>query len=1074
MSGNRPVDFAQRLYARVPAHYRVRDAERSLPLYALLRVIGTQAANLRRDLDDLWDNFFIETCDEWVVPYLGALLGTRLLPNPVGQTNRMDVWNTIGWRRSRGTPRMLRALSLAITGWPTGFAEFYRSLGWSQNVNHLRLAALLTPDLRDDYALSLLGTATDPWLHAADFKPAFDLDQSPVNRGSHGIGRAGFGTDGRYQIRSMGFFVRRLQVFPVRGGTPAASAPGIAAPADAGSFTFDPLHREVPLFSMRSADAITRAAFAHAPGEFLGTDIAVRRQGIALATAAGAPPLLDSSEIPFSFGGRGAGLALHPVAGMRLLAMDAASGWGGDFVVTAVLEKPDTTTETLGALGTRAAIRGLAGAFHVGGPMSGSGVLRLEVSLAGPGSFWPPPAFSQQRAARFPGAVITLCAAQVGALRESNGLHVYLPSAVIGSDAALILWVADDGSTYIDPSLDIEALARSGEGQVFPPASTQPSNVVTRDYARLLRAPGGMVVTDPSRFGTTGVVFVAEVFTGVPQLLGGIPTVDASGTLIPELELPAVWPALTFAANPHAADVEGLLVIRVQPIPGGAPPARVPPTELIVNNRAGRALLVYLPELADAPPEGVRFFVADDGSGYFYPPGGVTPTGQLVLARAACGQVWPIAGRWPLQQRIAVACDLDGPAGAPGPVVGQLGIDPERGRFALPDGDPARIAPVGGGGTLSVDYNEAFADRVGALNFDRQIDPAAVAARIVASSGDAEPGLSAAVNAPVHLGLAEAVAAAHDGEIIEIADSATYAEAAPVILADASVRGLTIRARDGERPCLTFYAGDGSPLAASLMTLAPLDQLGLSGLLISGGPVVLHATVEQLQIVACTLDPASGASSALISDGPPIGEASAYLLCRCVTGPLCLGLSVQNITIANSVVDAGGGFAIIGAEELGSPPFAPLVPDASDATVQLERVTVLGRVFCDVLNASKSLLDGYVAVADQQSGCIRFSRYEQGSILPRRYRCVPTEDEASAWSGPQRLIPPKFNARRYGRPDYVQLAASCPAAILTASEAGAEVGAFASGLNSVRLGNLRTKLQEFTPVGLSAAIIAVT
>ena len=107
MSRNDAQDFAQRLYARIPGNYRAYDAERGQPLLALITVVGAQVANLRQDLDALWDDFFIETCDDWVVPYIGALVGTNLLQQPVGQSNRLDVWNTVLWRRSKGTPQML-------------------------------------------------------------------------------------------------------------------------------------------------------------------------------------------------------------------------------------------------------------------------------------------------------------------------------------------------------------------------------------------------------------------------------------------------------------------------------------------------------------------------------------------------------------------------------------------------------------------------------------------------------------------------------------------------------------------------------------------------------------------------------------------------------------------------------------------------------------------------------------------------------------------------------------------------------------------------------------------------------
>jgi hypothetical protein len=142
--------------------------------------------------------------------------------------------------------------------------------------------------------------------------------------------------------------------------------------------------------------------------------------------------------------------------------------------------------------------------------------------------------------------------------------------------------------------------------------------------------------------------------------------------------------------------------------------------------------------------------------------------------------------------------------------------------------------------------------------------------------------------------------------------------------------------------------------------------------------------------------------------------------------------------------------------------------------VHLERVTVFGRVRCDVLDASEVLLDDLTFVEDQQAGCIRFSRYERGSVLPRRYECVPSDQQASACPPQARCLPPLFNSRRFARPDYAQLAAACPQEILTASEEGAEVGAFASALNTVRLKNLEIKLQEFLPVGLSALVIAET
>jgi hypothetical protein len=48
-------------------------------LKRMLSEIAIQAGILAQDIEDLYQAWFIETCDEWVVPYIGALLGTRAL-----------------------------------------------------------------------------------------------------------------------------------------------------------------------------------------------------------------------------------------------------------------------------------------------------------------------------------------------------------------------------------------------------------------------------------------------------------------------------------------------------------------------------------------------------------------------------------------------------------------------------------------------------------------------------------------------------------------------------------------------------------------------------------------------------------------------------------------------------------------------------------------------------------------------------------------------------------------------------------------------------------------------------------
>ena len=116
MIRNGRADFAQ-LYDRLPAHYRAYDAEEGAPLF-LLQAVGEQVANVRQDLDALEENFFIETCEEWVVPYLAALVGTNLLPIPSRRATA-STCSTPSPGVAAGDASDACALARAISGWPT-------------------------------------------------------------------------------------------------------------------------------------------------------------------------------------------------------------------------------------------------------------------------------------------------------------------------------------------------------------------------------------------------------------------------------------------------------------------------------------------------------------------------------------------------------------------------------------------------------------------------------------------------------------------------------------------------------------------------------------------------------------------------------------------------------------------------------------------------------------------------------------------------------------------------------------------------------------------------------------------
>ena len=110
----------ENLYRLLPAVYRIRDTEQGEPLRALLGAFAREFEALEENLEQLYDDQFIETCAEWVAPYIGELIGYRPLHGvaPRVSSPRAEVANTIAFRRRKGTLSMLEELAHNVTDWP--------------------------------------------------------------------------------------------------------------------------------------------------------------------------------------------------------------------------------------------------------------------------------------------------------------------------------------------------------------------------------------------------------------------------------------------------------------------------------------------------------------------------------------------------------------------------------------------------------------------------------------------------------------------------------------------------------------------------------------------------------------------------------------------------------------------------------------------------------------------------------------------------------------------------------------------------------------------------------------------
>jgi hypothetical protein len=247
--------YAAKLWALLPAIYQAQDSTvvgQNGPMREIVNRIGAQAAVLRRSIDRTWEDQSIESCDDWVIPYIADLLATRLVSASDPQAQRLDVANTVYYRTRKGTLAVIEELANDITGWNAKVVEFFRRMARAhhgldpqlglpglspdptdayalqdaeQIVGHLtRMPAHGIADLRNPHTARLAGSAFDELSYTADM-------------------RFGEGRTGWYNIPRLGVFVWRLKSTLVTGVTPVPFS------ACSENFTFDPSGRLIPLFA---------------------------------------------------------------------------------------------------------------------------------------------------------------------------------------------------------------------------------------------------------------------------------------------------------------------------------------------------------------------------------------------------------------------------------------------------------------------------------------------------------------------------------------------------------------------------------------------------------------------------------------------------------------------------------------------------------------------------------------------------------------------------------------------------------------------------------------------------------
>jgi hypothetical protein len=236
----------QLLRTLLPRYFWLRDAEDGGGLLdALVRGLAGQYDALRLDVDLLYDQFFLATCDPQYVPLIGDEIGiTGLAPaTGPGIGDRAFVGRAIQLRRRKGS------LATAARG-------VIAASGWATFVQESRDAVIATASVRDPGGqppgfVQISGRTpaaerTRPWSaygRAPSISGRTLLAGEPPQRRA---GAAGFPAPG-----TVALYVWRLVSFPVTGRTasPARDAPARVARR---AFRLDPLGRDIRLFTVPS------------------------------------------------------------------------------------------------------------------------------------------------------------------------------------------------------------------------------------------------------------------------------------------------------------------------------------------------------------------------------------------------------------------------------------------------------------------------------------------------------------------------------------------------------------------------------------------------------------------------------------------------------------------------------------------------------------------------------------------------------------------------------------------------------------------------------------------------------
>ena len=230
-------------YEFIPRYYRYLDTIQGEPLRALAQIIQSQLNDVEANIEQLYNDWYIQTCQPWVVPYIGAMLGLKLndqtyfLPN-----QRAWVANTIRYRRRKGNVFAMQPEIWDATDWYARAVQRFPTLVQTQSMQALKPTWGRSIDISALTIRDWLGSPFDTSAHRPGFASPF-----PVNAS--------------YNIPNVAIYVWRLLNYLVQL-VPPRPLSDITDNGAKNRYHFNPLGFDIPLFDFPEGTIPSRKATA--------------------------------------------------------------------------------------------------------------------------------------------------------------------------------------------------------------------------------------------------------------------------------------------------------------------------------------------------------------------------------------------------------------------------------------------------------------------------------------------------------------------------------------------------------------------------------------------------------------------------------------------------------------------------------------------------------------------------------------------------------------------------------------------------------------------------------------------